>query len=235
MSNIICTICARGGSKGVKNKNIKLLNNKPLIAYSIEQAQKTALFDHIVISTDSDEIASVATQYGAEVFFKRNPEMASDTAGKLDVIRDAFERCEEHYRKQYDYLIDLDATSPLRNADDITNAFAQFIKNGNDNLITAMPSRRSPYFNMVEIDGNNKVVLSKQLESSLMRRQDAPKSYDMNASIYIWNRYSILNETSLFLAKTGLYVMPEERSIDIDTELDFEFVEFLMRKHHAKE
>lgn len=230
MSNVLCTICARGGSKGVKNKNIKLINNKPLIAYTVEQAKSSKLFDHIVISTDSDEIARIAQEYGAEVFFKRSAEMASDTAGKLDVIKDAFIKSENYYKKKYDYLIDLDATAPLRDVEDIINSFEQFLKNDNDNLITAMPARRSPYFNLVEVDTNGKVYLSKSLDSLILRRQDAPKSYDMNASIYIWKRDVILNEKSVFLEKTGLYVMPEERSIDIDSELDFKFVEFLMKE-----
>lgn len=230
MSNVLCTICARGGSKGVKNKNIKELNGKPLIAYTIEQAKASRLFNHIVISTDSDHIANIAKEYGAEVFFKRTPEMASDTAGKLDVIRDAFIRSEEYYKITFDYLIDLDATAPLRSVEDIINSFNQFKENNNDNLITAMPSRRSPYFNLVEVSKNGKVELSKKLDNSIVRRQDAPKSYDMNASIYIWKRETILNKKSIFLENTGLYVMPEERSIDIDTELDFEFVEFMIRK-----
>lgn len=230
MKNVLCTICARGGSKGVKNKNIKELHGKPLIAYTIEQAKISELFDHIVISTDSDNIASIAQDYGAEVFFKRSADMASDTAGKLDVIRDAFIRSEEHYKTSFDYLIDLDATAPLRNVEDIIDAFKQFQENDNDNLITAMPGRRSPYFNLVEQDKEGKVYLSKTLDNTIVRRQDAPKSYDMNASIYIWKRNVILNEKKLFLDKTGLYVMPEERSIDIDTELDYKFVEFLMEK-----
>lgn len=233
MAKILCTICARGGSKGVKNKNIKELCGKPLIAYTIEQAKASGLFEHIVISTDSDTIASASKEYGGEVFFKRNPKMASDTASKLDVIQDAFIRSERHYQETFDYLVDLDATAPLRSVEDIINSYQQFLNNDNDNLITAMPSRRSPYFNLVEIDATGKVTLSKKLDSTIARRQDAPKSYDMNASIYIWKRNIILNENSLFLEKTGLYVMPEERSIDIDTELDFEFVEFLMRKQNA--
>ena len=230
MSNVLCTICARGGSKGVKNKNIKTINGKPLIAYTIEQAIASKLFEHVVISTDSDAIANIAKEYGAEVFFKRSEEMASDTAGKLDVIKDAFIRSEKHYKKQYDYLIDLDATAPLRSVQDIQDSFKQFLLNNNDNLITAMPGRRSPYFNLVEVNTNGKVNLSKKLDSSILRRQDAPKSYDMNASIYIWKRDVILNESSIFLENTGLYVMPEERSIDIDTELDYKFVEFLMKE-----
>lgn len=233
MKNILCTICARGGSKGVKNKNIKIINDKPLIAYSIEQAQASGLFEHIVVSTDSDTIASVSQEYGAEIFFKRDVEMAGDNAGKLDVIKDAFIRSEAYYGRQFEYLIDLDATSPLRSVEDITGAFNQFIKDDNDNLITAMPSRKSPYFNIVEMDASGRVLLSKRLDEAVVRRQDAPACFDMNASIYIWKREVILNEKTLFLEKTGLYVMPEERSVDIDTSLDFEFVEFLMGKQNA--
>ncbi|WP_297482391.1 sugar phosphate nucleotidyltransferase [Sulfurimonas sp.] len=234
MSKILCTICARGGSKGVKNKNIKPLLEKPLIAYTIEQALESGLFEHIVVSTDSDAIATISQEYGAEIFFKRSEAMASDRAGKLDVIRDAFVRSEAHYDTQFDYLVDLDATAPLRIVEDIVKALKQFIQNNNDNLITAMPSRRSPYFNLVEVDKKGKVSLSKKLDESIVRRQDTPKSYDMNASIYIWKRNVILNENSLFLENTGLYVMPEERSIDIDTELDYKFVEFFMKEKNVK-
>lgn len=227
---VLCTICARGGSKGVKNKNIKLINSKPLIAYTIEQAKATNLFEHVVISTDSDEIADISKKYGAEVFFKRDAKMASDSAGKLEVIRDAFIRSEEHYSEKFDYLIDLDATSPLRDVQDIIDSFKQFLEANNDNLITAMPSRRSPYFNLIEQDDKGRVFVSKSLNETILRRQDSPKTYDMNASIYIWKRETILHQKSVFLEKTGLYVMPEERSIDIDSELDFKFVEFIMRE-----
>jgi CMP-N,N'-diacetyllegionaminic acid synthase len=231
---VLCTICARGGSKGVKNKNIKPINGKPLIAYTVEQAIQSKLFEHVIISTDSDDIANIAENYGAEVFFKRSTEMASDTAGKLDVIKDAFIRSEEYYDTKFDYLIDLDATAPLREVDDILNSFKQFLDDNNDNLITAMSSRRSPYFNLIEVNIDGRVYLSKKLDNPIVRRQDVPKSYDMNASIYIWKRDVILSENSIFLEKTGLYIMPEERSIDIDTELDYKFVEFIMKENDAK-
>lgn len=234
MKNILCTICARGGSKGVKNKNIKEINGKPLIAYTIEQALASGIFEHVVISTDSDEIANISKEYGAEVFFKRDAQMASDTAGKLDVIKDALIRSEEYYNRKFDYHVDLDATAPLRSVDDIINSFEQFIKDDNDNLITAMPSRRSPYFNLIEQNKEGKVYLSKQLDSNVVRRQDAPKSYDMNASIYIWKRDVLINEDSIFLEKTGLFVMPEDRSIDIDTPLDYKFVEFILKENDVK-
>ena len=229
---MLCTICARGGSKGVKNKNIKPINGKPLIAYTIEQAINSGLFEHIVVSTDSDEIVGIAVDHGAEVFFKRAAAMANDTAGKLDVIKDAFIRSEQHYQEQFDYLIDLDATAPLRDVEDIINAFELLVKNNHGNVITAMPSRRSPYFNLVEMD-NGKVKLSKQADKNVVRRQDSPETFDMNASIYVWDRNTILSENTLFLDNTGLYVMPEERSIDIDSELDYKIVELMMREKDA--
>ncbi len=234
MNAALCTICARGGSKGVQNKNCKTINGKPLIAYSIQQALSSGLFEHVVVSTDSDTIADIAVDHGAEVFFKRAPELSGDKAGKIAVIRDAFIRSEQHFNQQFDHLVDLDATAPLRSVQDIHQSFQQFLDNENDNLITAMPSRRSPYFNLIEVSANGAVQLSKQLDTVITRRQDSPKCYDMNASIYIWKRETILNEPTLFLPKTGLYVMPEERSIDIDTPLDFEFVQFILDKNNAK-
>ena len=109
----LCTICARGGSKGVLNKNIREIAGFPLISYTIRQAINSCLFDHVVISTDSDDIATLAIKYGGEVFFKRPDELASDTAAKLPVIRHAFVESEKHFKKKYEYLLDLDATSPL--------------------------------------------------------------------------------------------------------------------------
>jgi CMP-N,N'-diacetyllegionaminic acid synthase len=226
----LCTICARGGSKGVRNKNVRDLAGKPLIAWTIGQARESGLFEHIVISTDSDEIAEAARSHGAEVFFKRPPELATDTAAKLPVIRHAFLESERHFGRRFDYLVDLDATSPLRDARDIREAFALVAEKGHGNAITAMPARRSPYFNMVEVEESGRVRLAKALDKPVVRRQDAPKCYDMNASIYVWTREAILGRPTLFSDDTGLYVMPEERSIDIDSELDWKVVEMLMKE-----
>jgi CMP-N,N'-diacetyllegionaminic acid synthase len=232
---ILCTICARGGSKGIKNKNIRNLSGKPLIAYTIEQAIATKLFAHIVVSTDSDDIADISQQYGAEVFFKREASLAKDAAGKLDVIVDAVLRSEKHFEKSFKYILDLQPTSPLREDYDIVLAFEQFLRDNNDVLITATPSKTSPYFSMVEVYEDGTVFLSKKTDKSILRRQDAPKTYDMNGSIYIWKKEVLLKKRTLFLKKTGLYVMPEERSVDIDTMFDFEFTKFLMTKKITKQ
>ncbi len=231
--SVLCSICARGGSKGVKNKNVRLLNGKPLITYSIEQAIAANIFNHIIVSSDSEEILKTAERAGAEVIFKRPAELASDTSGKLDVIRHALLSAENYYNEKFKYHVDLDATSPLRNVEDILNAFHQFKENNNDILISGTPARRSPYFNLVECDELGRVFLSKQLVKKVLRRQDSPKCYDMNASIYIWKRNALLECDSIFTDKTGLYIMPEERSQDIDCELDFEIVEYILNKKRA--
>ena len=201
-----------------------------MIAYSIEQALVSKLFKHIVVSTDSDEIMELAIKYGAEAWFKRPDELATDTAAKLPVIHHAFLESEHHFNEQYDYLIDLDATSPLRNPSDITNAFQLILKDDYDNLVTGMPARRSPYFNLIEVNKKGEVDVAKKSTSPIVRRQDAPRCFDMNASIYIWKRNCFLNQKGLFTKRTGLYIMPEERSIDIDSEVDFKLVELLMKE-----
>jgi CMP-N,N'-diacetyllegionaminic acid synthase len=219
----------------VRSKNVREICGKPLIAHSIAQALATGLFEHVVISTDSEEIAEASRRHGAEVFFMRPPELATDTAAKLPVIRHAFLASEQQFGGRFSHLVDLDATSPLRDPADIAAALDLILSGGKSIVLTGMPARRSPYFNLVEVDEQGRVGLSKRLERPVARRQDAPKCYDLNASIYAWTREAILSEDSLFTPGTGLYEMPEERSIDIDTELDLEFVTFLMEKKlHAQ-
>ncbi|WP_313892585.1 acylneuraminate cytidylyltransferase family protein [Psychrobacillus sp.] len=227
----ICTICARGGSKGVKNKNIKLIVGKPLIAHSILQAKASGLFDVIAVSSDSQEILQAAMEYGADIVVERPVELATDTAAKLPVIQHCVREVEKQTGLSFDVMTDIDATSPLRTVGDLKNS-VELLENHEraTNLITGAPSRRSPYFNLVEQDTNGFVRLSKELPAAIVRRQDAPKSFDMNASIYVWKRESFFKEASIFTPTTVLYEMPEERSVDIDSELDFEFVSFLAEK-----
>ena len=227
--NNLCTIGMRGGSKGVPNKNLRELHGKPLMAYTIEQAKESGLFRHIVVSTDSEEIAETARNLGAEAWFLRPPELATDEAPKLPVIRHAFIKSESHYGQQFDVLVDLDVTSPLRLVEDIKGAYEQFRDEDADILVTASPARRNPYFNMLE-KVNGRIRIVKQMNKLPVRRQDAPRVYDMNASIYIWKRDALLKRDTLFTENTSLFVMPEERSVDIDTEIDWDFVEFIMDK-----
>ncbi len=224
----LCTICARGGSKGVKGKNLRTLHGKPLIAYSIEQARASGLFDLLAVSSDSDEILRIARQWGCDYLIKRPNELATDQAAKLPVIRHCVTEVERLVGHIFDTLVDLDATSPLRLPEDICKAVSLLEESGAGNVITAMPARRSPYFNMVEADEWGIVHLSKPPQAAIVRRQDAPPCYDMNASVYVWKHDALFNNDSAFNSDTRLYVMPEDRSIDIDSELDFKFVEFIM-------
>lgn len=232
--NRLCTICARGGSKGVPGKNIRSLAGLPVIAHSIAQARASGLFDFIAVSSDCAAIRETALAHGADLAIARPEELATDTAAKLPVIRHAVLAAEARCGMQFDTLVDLDATSPLRSVDDVRQAVILLESTGSGNVITAMPARRSPYFNMVEVGGDGIVALSKQLDAAVVRRQDAPACFDMNASIYVWQRDKLFEQPGLFNADTRLYVMPEERSYDIDSEIDFLLVELLMKRAQAE-
>ena len=226
---ILCTICARAGSKGVANKNLRLINNKPLIVYSIEQAIATKLFDQIVVSSDSKEIREVALANGATFCVDRPAELATDTAPKLPAIKHCVENAEKKFG-QFEVIIDLDATAPLRESSDIIGALELLQSAQADNVITGTPAHRSPYFNLVETDANGIVSLSKPPANVVARRQDSPQCFDMNASIYVWRRQALFANENLFTSNTRLFVMPRERSLDIDSQADFEMVEWMMTK-----
>jgi CMP-N,N'-diacetyllegionaminic acid synthase len=226
----LCTICARGGSKGVRNKNIRPLLGRPLIAHSIAQAQASRLFEAVAVSSDSPEILAAARQHGADILVERPADLATDSAAKVPAIVHCLNTSEQRLGRRFDVLVDLDATSPLRLPEDIVGAVGLLEARGVSNVITAAPARRSPYFNLVEVDRDGVVGLSKRLPNEIVRRQDAPRCFDMNASIYAWRRDVLVDRAAVFLDDTLLYEMPEERSHDIDTELDFELVEFLMRR-----
>jgi len=230
---ILCTICARAGSKGVTNKNLRPINSKPLIVYSIEQALATKLFDQIVVSSDSAEIRNVALANGATHAVERPFELASDTAPKLPAIRHCVESAEKKFGK-FEVIVDLDATAPLRNPEDILGALELLRTTNSDNVITGTPAHRSPYFNLVETNEQGIVHLSKQPRAAVDRRQDSPECFDMNASIYVWRRHALFENETLFTKSTRLFVMPRERSVDIDSQADFDMVEWLMTKGNTK-
>ena len=226
----LCTICARGGSKGVPNKNIRQMVGKPLIAHSILQAQSSGLFEAIAVSSDSMKILDISKKFGADYSVLRPPELASDLAPKLPAIQHCVNEVETLSGEKFDVIVDLDATSPLRITKDIEGAVKLLEDKNVSNVITGCPARRSPYFNLVEQDERGCVHLSKPPEQIITRRQDAPECFDMNASIYVWNRSGLIASKSVFNADTLLFVMPEERSIDVDHEWEFEYVEFLFNK-----
>lgn len=227
----LCTICARGGSKGVPGKNIRPLAGVPLIAHSIGQARASGLFELVAVSSDSPAILETARAWGADMAIERPADLASDTAGKLPAIRHAWLAVEERTGIRFERLADLDCTSPLRLPEDIAGALRLLEDSGAANVITGAPAHRSPYFNLVERAADGTVRLSKTLPGGpVLRRQDAPACFDMNASVYVWRREPFLSAPFVFGPDTRLYEMPRARSLDIDAEEDFALVETLYRQ-----
>ena len=226
----LCVISARGGSKGVPGKNIRPLLGKPLIAWSIEQAQSCALIDHVVVSTDNEEIAKISKEYNAEVPFKRPDFLASDKAGKWEVWQHALKECEKFYKKNFDIYVDLDCTSPIRDVEDIDKAIEKYKKSDSDGIFSICESRKNPYFNMIEYSKNNNLKIVKSLGKSIIRRQDAPKVFEHVASIYVLNPKYIKKGTGLLSGNVDGYDIGIEKSFDLDSEFDFELIEYLMTK-----
>jgi CMP-N,N'-diacetyllegionaminic acid synthase len=226
---ILATICCRGGSKGVPGKNIKLLNGKPLIAYTIETALKSGLIDDLIISTDDQSIADVAIQFGAKVPFMRPLELASDTASKWPVFIHALEYYEKLNNVTVDYLVDLDVTVPLKTVEDINNAIQMAISDTTvDVVITGYEPERNPYFNMMEINEFGYAQLVRQTDKPIVRRQDAPKVYSLTPAAYVIKKNALYEFEHWSKAKCKISPMPRERAVDIDTALDFKLVEFMM-------
>ena len=237
---ILCTICARGGSKGLTNKALRKINDKPLIYYTIKQAIKSKVFDQVVVSTDSKKIQKVAKYYGAKSWFLRPKKFSHDASSKLVAVRHALVESEKYFKKYYEICVDLDITSPLRNINDIKNALRKFKQEKASNLISVCEAKKNPYFNMIEKKKNkikivkykknlNKFSRSYSTDFSISRRQDAPKVYEMNASIYIYNRKNLIKKIKLLNNRTSIFLMPRNRSVDIDDIYDFNLVKLLIK------
>jgi CMP-N-acetylneuraminic acid synthetase len=228
----LITICARGGSKGIPHKNIKLLNGKPLLDYSIQTAkvfQNKFPGTEIILSTDSDQILRVAEDFGLKSDYLRPDYLAGDYVGKIDAIKDVLIWKEEIDNCKYDYILDLDVTSPLRNLQDLTEAYKLLQKNEEAiNIFSVSPANRSPYFNMVEQKANSFFAQVKQSDSVLLTRQSAPKVYDLNASFYFYKRvFFDLGFKGAITDKSLVYVVPHI-CFDLDHPIDFEIITFLM-------
>lgn len=222
----IATICARGGSTGLPGKNIRPLFGRPLIAHTVAHALACPGIDRVFVSTDDEAIAAAAREAGAEVPFMRPAELATSTAPKLPVIRHLVQGVEA-MGVQVDRIVDLDPTSPLRDVDDVL-ACLQLLDADTDVVITGYPAEKNPYFNMVELDGQGHAALSKSLPGGVFARQQAPAVYSMNASVYVWWRRTL--DQGIWDGRVRLHVMPRERSIDVDSLIDFELVQLLMSR-----
>ncbi len=228
---ILSTICCRGGSKGVPNKNIRLLAGKPLIVHTIEQAKECNLINDLIISTDDTVIGNIAIEAGAKVPFYRPEHLSSDTASKWHVFIHALEFYEKTNGVTVDYLVDLDVTVPLKTSDDIAKAIQMALDNPDaDVVITGYEPERNPYFNMMEIGSDGYARIVKSMDKPIVCRQDAPTVYGLTPAAYVVKREALYKYEHWSKAKCMISPMPRNRAVDIDTMLDFEFIEFLMQK-----
>lgn len=226
---VVGTICARGGSKGVSRKNIRPLNGKPLIYYTIECARLCPELDRTIISTDDEEFAQIARGFDADVPFMRPADLAQDRSSKWDVFRHAVETLEAQEKRRVDILVDLDTGVPLRKPEDISMCVQTILESDADVVVTAYIPDRNPYFNMVEVNANGYASVSKPMEKAITRRQDAPQVYGLSPAAYAIRRDALWQYDHWAHSKMKVCIMPHERAVDIDTELDFRFVEFLMK------
>lgn len=226
----IAIIPARSGSKGLKNKNIKLLNGKPLLAYTIEAALRSQRFACVYVSTDSEEYAKIAVQFGAEVPFLREPELAGDHAGTWDTLRSAISNYEK-LGKKFDTVTLLQPTSPLRDADDICRAFEIFEEKQADSVISVCEVDHSP--EICNTLGESGSMCGFIDEDAVGRRQDLKTCYRLNGAIYIQKTERLMNKKRLYGENAYAYIMDKMHSIDIDDAFDFFLAEAAMTKRNG--
>lgn len=234
--NILITICVRGGSKGIPGKNIKVINNKPLIYYTLKIAEAfKSEFKYnadIILSTDSKKIKETVEKlkFNLDLSYNRPADLARDSTGKIDAIKDVKQFAENKNKIIYDYLLDLDVTSPLRTLHDLNEAF-EILQNNKlaHNIFSVNPANRNPYFNIVEEQEDGFFKTSK--DGLFLSRQSAPKVYDMNASFYFYKK-SFFDEgfKSAITDKSLIFEM-DHICFDLDHPVDFDFMEYLLKEN----
>ena len=225
----IAVIPARSGSKGLKDKNIKLLNGKPLIYYSIQAALDSNIYDVIHVSTDSSKYAEIAREYGADVPFLRNSSTSTDLASTWDAMRYVLNEYEK-LGKQFDTLTVLQPTSPLRTSEDIIGAYNYFIEKDANMISTVCETEHSPLWcNTLPADYSMQNFEDETIAHT--PRQLLPTYYRENGAIYILKIEHLFHTTNLYHDKCFAYILNQLHSIDIDTELDFHIAEYLLKKN----
>lgn len=228
--NVFAFIFARGGSKGLPGKNIRYLGGKPLIAWSIEHALAVSRISRVIVSTDSEEIAAVARQHGAEVPFIRPAELAQDDSPEWLAWRHALTFLQDTEGILPDAMLSVPTTAPLRQAIDLENCLDEFAKGDSDTVITVSDAHRNPWFNMVKQNSDGSVGLVMGPHTGITRRQDAPAVFDMATVAYVVRPQFVLQQTGIFGGRVRAVKVPVERAIDIDTLFDFELAELLLAR-----
>jgi CMP-N-acetylneuraminic acid synthetase len=228
--SIIAFIFARGGSKGLPDKNIKILNGKPLIAWSIEHAKSVKRVDRVIVSTDSEKIARIAREYGAEVPFMRPAALATDNSPEWLSWQHGLKYLEDTDGHLPDLMLSIPTTAPLRNVKDIDKVIDEYKESDTDIVIVVTESHRNPFFNIVKQGVDGYVDLFGSGDKAISRRQDCPKAYDITTIAYAARPSFVLNKNSIFEGRVRQVIVPKERSLDIDTLLDFEIAKYMIKK-----
>lgn len=222
----LAIIPARSGSKGLPDKNIRYLNGKPLIVYSIEQALHSGQFIEVMVSTDSEEYADIGIKYGASAPFLRSAKASGDTASSWDAVREVIDNY-KRIGKMFDTFCLLQPTSPLRTADDIIRAYDLFKEKASVAVISVCRMEHSPLWCNTLPENRSLSAFKRTHDNS--RRQDLDTYYRLNGAIYIASIEEFLRDENLYREGSYAYIMPSARSVDIDTETDFKYAEFLMK------
>ena len=228
MIKAVGLITARGGSKGIPQKNIKPLAGKPLIAWTIEAALNSRRLDRVIVSTDDEEIAKVAREWGADVPFMRPPELAQDDSPHLEVIRHALRWLDSENQAQLDYLMLLQPTSPLRTTEDIDRAIVLATEKDADAVVSVCQTHDHPYLSK-QVTPDGRLLDFVEKPQGYLARQRLPPAYSLNGAIYLVRRSVLLERDDWYTDGTFAYIMPPERSLDIDTPWDLHLVNLILR------
>ena len=224
----ICFIAAREGSKGVSNKNLRKIAGKPLIAYTIEAAKQSNLFEHIIVSTESEKISKIAKKFGAEVPFKRPKKLASDTTGMPEVMIHGIQKLFS-MGYEFDVIVLRDCTVPFIQNIDIKNALKLLSQKKPDAVFGVYKQHLNPYFNMVELDSNGSLKLCKKPKKEILSRQQAPIVFQVTG-LFVFNVKSFLRYKNFFMQKVLPYEIPIESGLMIDTEFEFKMAELIFKE-----
>ena len=229
----IATICARKGSKGLPGKNLATINGKSLVALATLQAVESSLFDFIIVSSDSEEILYEALSHGATHQVRRSSDLSGDFVSKPEVIRNAVISSLSDF-SNIETVVDLDVTSPLRQNEDIMGAVSLLETSDCCSVLSGCPSRRNPYFNIVSLNKLGFIEISIHPNSPIYSRQLAPTCFDLNAAIHAWKIECLMSNPKIIYDKTLIYEMPMSRSMDIDSQIDYDIVNYLYTYNRAK-
>lgn len=228
---ILAVITARGGSRGIPRKNIKDLAGKPLIAYTIEAAKKSALLTRCIVSTDDAEIADISKKYGADIPFMRPAEFAQDESSSMDVVQHALKYLKDEKGEEYDYLMILQPTSPLRIAEDIDESIRKIVDTGADSVMGMMELVDFSIKKLKKIEDDTVLPFLEDEGKESSRRQDLEKMYKRNCAIYL-TKTDLIMAGDIFGKVSRPHIMPEERSVDINEPMDFEIAELIIKKNN---